>query len=51
MADRLIELFIDMLAAERGAAQNTQYAYRRDLQNLATFLADKKNRFGGSDGR
>ncbi len=30
-AHRLIELFLDMIAAERGAATNTLDAYRRDL--------------------
>jgi integrase/recombinase XerD len=35
---RLIELFLDMLAAERGAAANTLAAYRRDLDDFATHL-------------
>ncbi|MCX8252745.1 Tyrosine recombinase XerD [Beijerinckiaceae bacterium RH AL1] len=30
-AHRLVELFLDMIAAERGAAANTLEAYRRDL--------------------
>ena len=33
-----IELFLDMLAAERGASRNTLDAYRRDLGNYAEFL-------------
>lgn len=37
-AERLIELFLDMLAAERGAARNTLEAYRRDLSDLSAFL-------------
>ena len=37
-ASRLIELFLDMLAAERGGAQNTLAAYRRDLDDLADHL-------------
>lgn len=34
----LIESFLEMLAAERGAAKNTLDAYRRDLTALAHFL-------------
>lgn len=34
-----IELFLDMMAAERGAAKNTLDAYRRDLDDYAEFLA------------
>lgn len=34
----LIELFLDMLAAERGASHNTLDAYRRDLDDYAEFL-------------
>lgn len=37
---RLIALFLDMMAAERGAAANTLQAYRRDLDDYARFLAD-----------
>jgi integrase/recombinase XerD len=37
---RLVELFLDMLAAERGAGENTLSAYRRDLADLSAFLAD-----------
>ena len=36
--DRLSELFLDMLAAERGAGANTLAAYRRDLEDLAETL-------------
>jgi integrase/recombinase XerD len=39
--DRLIELFLDMLAAERGATENTLAAYRRDLDDFAGHLASK----------
>ena len=34
----LIESFLEMLAAERGAAKNTLDAYRRDLSALEHFL-------------
>jgi integrase/recombinase XerD len=36
--DTLIELFLDMLAAERGAARNTLDAYGRDLAGLTAHL-------------
>jgi integrase/recombinase XerD len=35
----LIELFLDMLAAERGAARNTLAAYSRDLADIRAALA------------
>ncbi len=35
---RLLDMFIDMMAAERGAAANTQQAYRRDLEDYLAFL-------------
>src|SRR3954469_1302973 len=35
---RLIDLYLDMLAAERGAARNTLEAYRRDLEDFAVEL-------------
>jgi integrase/recombinase XerD len=37
---RLTELFLDMLGAERGAAANTLAAYRRDLEDYASYLAE-----------
>jgi integrase/recombinase XerD len=37
-SERLIELFLDMLVAERGAALNTVDAYRRDLSDVAAYL-------------
>jgi len=36
---RLTDLFLDMLAAERGAAANTLLAYRGDLDDFAAHLA------------
>ncbi|WP_338041023.1 site-specific tyrosine recombinase XerD [Maricaulis parjimensis] len=38
-AQREIALFLDMMAAERGAAVNTLDAYRRDLEDVASRLA------------
>ncbi len=36
----LVELFLDMLVSERGAAKNTIEAYRRDLLSYAGWLAE-----------
>jgi integrase/recombinase XerD len=38
IGDKLIALFLDMLAAERGAGANTLEAYSRDLADLAAHL-------------
>ncbi|MBV9249136.1 MAG: tyrosine recombinase [Acetobacteraceae bacterium] len=35
--DRHIEVFLEMLAAERGAARNTLAAYQADLEDFATY--------------
>jgi integrase/recombinase XerD len=40
--DRLVELFLDMLVAERGATENTLAAYRRDLDDFAEYLVTKR---------
>lgn len=36
---RQLDAFLDMIAAERGAARNTQDSYRRDLVDYLAFLA------------
>ncbi|MEP9379512.1 site-specific tyrosine recombinase XerD [Aquabacter sp. CN5-332] len=36
-----LALFLDMQAVERGASRNTLDAYRRDLEDLAAFLAGR----------
>jgi integrase/recombinase XerD len=36
--ERLVRLYLDMLAAERGAGANTLSAYRRDLEDLSSYL-------------
>lgn len=41
-AQRLIDRFLEMMAAERGAAKNTLAAYRRDLEAYAEGVADLK---------
>jgi integrase/recombinase XerD len=38
--ERAIDLYLDMLAAERGAAANTLEAYRRDLSDFSADLGD-----------
>jgi len=40
---RQLDCFLDMLAAERGAAKNTQEAYRRDLTDYIDYLARAQN--------
>ena len=45
---KLIGLFLDMLAAEQGAGQNTLDAYRRDLTDLSEFLGKTGQNFGGA---
>ncbi len=42
-AFRHVESFLEMLAAERGAAANTREAYLRDLRDFGTFL-DRRGR-------
>jgi integrase/recombinase XerD len=41
-ARRLADLFLDMLAAERGGAPNTLAAYGRDLDDFTAFLTGRK---------
>ncbi|CCE09852.1 site-specific tyrosine recombinase [Bradyrhizobium sp. STM 3843] len=45
----LTTLFLDMLAAEQGAGENTLDAYRRDLTDLAVFLSRKSSSFAAAD--
>jgi len=47
-ADPAVEAFLEMLAAERGAARNTLAAYASDLADFAGFLAP--GRPGGATG-
>src|SRR6516165_1565105 len=44
---KLINLFLDMLAAEQGAGANTLDAYRRDLADLSDYLARDGYTFTG----
>src|SRR5581483_12311601 len=38
----LIEAFLEMMAAERGASRNTREAYRRDLEDFTAFMSARK---------
>jgi integrase/recombinase XerD len=42
---RLADLFLDMMAAEGGASENTLSAYRRDLEDLSAFLGHRRKTF------
>jgi integrase/recombinase XerD len=44
---KLINLFLDMLAAEQGAGDNTLDAYRRDLADFSEFIAPSGRGFAG----
>jgi integrase/recombinase XerD len=44
---KLINLFLDMLAAEQGAGPNTLDAYRRDLEDFSGFLVGGGQSFAG----
>src|SRR6201984_157645 len=45
---KLTGLFLDMLAAEQGAGENTLDAYRRDLTDLSEFLGKTGLSFAGA---
>ena len=45
--EKLINLFLDMLAAEQGAGDNTLDAYRRDLTDFSEFLGGQGQNFAG----
>jgi integrase/recombinase XerD len=45
---KLTSLFLDMLAAEQGAGDNTLDAYRRDLTDLSEFLGQAGQNFAGA---
>src|SRR3954452_25430867 len=46
--EKLTNLFLDMLAAEQGAGDNTLDAYRRDLTDFSEFLGRKAQNFAGA---
>jgi len=47
--DRHLDAFLEMLAAERGAARNTLLAYRADLEGFAAFAAARGAGMAGAD--
>jgi integrase/recombinase XerD len=47
--EALVELFLDMLAAERGAGKNTLDAYRNDLADLTAHLRAAGRTIAGAD--
>jgi len=47
--EALVELFLDMLAAERGAGKNTLDAYRNDLADLVSHLRAADKNISGAD--
>jgi integrase/recombinase XerD len=46
---KLTNLFLDMLAAEQGAGDNTLDAYRRDLADFSEFLGPRGQDFVGAE--
>jgi integrase/recombinase XerD len=46
---KLINLFLDMLAAEQGAGANTLDAYRRDLTDFSEFLTRRGQAFASAE--
>ncbi|HEY3797644.1 MAG TPA: site-specific tyrosine recombinase XerD [Caulobacteraceae bacterium] len=42
------EAFLEMMAAERGAATNTLHAYEKDLADVAGFLTTRRTDFGAA---
>lgn len=49
MMDRHVEAFLEMLAAERGAARNTLAAYSLDLTDFAAFAAGRGQGIAAAD--
>lgn len=48
-ASRWISTFLDAMAADQGAARNTQLAYGRDLLDFAQWLVGKRMDFASAD--
>ena len=50
-ASREVDAFLEMMAAERGAAANTIASYRIDLKDFAGFTARRERRIEAADAR
>ncbi|MFP6732804.1 MAG: site-specific tyrosine recombinase XerD [Rhodospirillales bacterium] len=50
-SSRHLEIFLEMMAAERGAAANTLEAYRRDLSDFASFQARRGRPIEAADAK
>ena len=48
-ASRVLEMFVDMLAAEQGAAKNTIEAYNRDLSHFQDFVIRRRQSLEGAN--
>jgi integrase/recombinase XerD len=47
--NHLVEAFVEMLVAERGAAANTVAAYRRDIDDFRAFLTPRRCRLASAE--
>ncbi|MGH1414451.1 MAG: site-specific tyrosine recombinase XerD [Pelagimonas sp.] len=48
-SNRWISVFLEAIAAERGAAANTLSAYERDLDHVAAWLSEQDQDFAGAE--
>src|SRR5277367_3459019 len=51
VAEPRLRQLLGHLAAERGLAENSLHAYRRDLENLSDFLSDRNKNLQTADER
>lgn len=49
VTDTSIELFLEMMSAERGAARATLTSYQRDLEDFAKFIGDSAGEISAAD--
>jgi integrase/recombinase XerD len=47
----MIEAFLEMMSAERGASKNTLAAYQRDLEHAAAFLKSRRKNLNTANGK